>query len=128
MQFPIQDHYIPTNRHRKATIRSKWTFSVAPRMYVMILNGKLDNKFQTEYFARKRERKFHNVQFMGESNGFSTTKIVAPARESYIRSSLHMADCCQCLSRIILNILYDRHGPNPGFVILRTFEHLNSNT
>ena len=33
-----------------------------------------------------------------------------------------------CLSRKILNILYDRHGPNPGFLILRTFEHLNSKT
>ena len=26
MQFPMQDHYIHTSRHRKATIRSKWTF------------------------------------------------------------------------------------------------------
>ena len=25
MQFPIQDHYIHTSRHSKATIRSKWT-------------------------------------------------------------------------------------------------------
>ena len=25
MQFPIQDHYIHTSRHRKDTIRSKWT-------------------------------------------------------------------------------------------------------
>ena len=26
MQFPILDHYMHTSRHRKATIRSKWTF------------------------------------------------------------------------------------------------------
>ena len=26
MQFPIQDHYIDASRHRKATIRSEWTF------------------------------------------------------------------------------------------------------
>ena len=25
MQFPIQDHYIHMRRHRKPTIRSKWT-------------------------------------------------------------------------------------------------------
>ena len=25
MQFPILDHYIHMRRHRKATIRSKWT-------------------------------------------------------------------------------------------------------
>ena len=32
------------------------------------------------------------------------------------------------LSRKILNILYDRQGPNTGFLILRTFKHLNSKT
>ena len=26
LQFPIQDHYIHTSRHWKATIRSRWTF------------------------------------------------------------------------------------------------------
>ena len=31
-----------------------------------------------------------------------------------------------CLSSEILNILYDRHGPNPGFWCLMSFEHLNS--
>ena len=25
MQFPLQDHYIHTSRHRKAIIKSKWT-------------------------------------------------------------------------------------------------------
>ena len=33
-----------------------------------------------------------------------------------------------CLNSKILNILYDRHSPNPGFWFLMTFEHLNSNT
>ena len=33
-----------------------------------------------------------------------------------------------CLSIEILNILYDRHGPNPGFWCLMSFEHLNSDT
>ena len=32
------------------------------------------------------------------------------------------------LSRKILNIWFDRQGPNIGFLILRTFEHLNLKT
>ena len=34
----------------------------------------------------------------------------------------------QYLSIEILNILYVRHGPNPGFWCLMFFEHLNSDT
>ena len=69
---------------------------MAPCMYVMILNGKLHtSKLQKQvsnriFHKKERERKLHNVQFLGESDGFSTTKIVAPARKSYTRSSLCM--------------------------------------
>ena len=41
IEFQILDDYIDTRRHRKATTRSKWTFSVSAHMYVMIQNGKL---------------------------------------------------------------------------------------
>ena len=34
----------------------------------------------------------------------------------------------QYLSIEILNVLYDRHGPNTGFWCLMSFEDLNSNT
>ena len=135
MQFPIQDHYIHTSRHRKTTIRSKWTFFCGSSYVCNDLEWETAYKQapkkgfkQNISQERERKRKLHNVQFLGESNGFSTTKIVTPVRESYIISSLHMADHYQCLSRKNLNILYDRHGPNPDFLILRTFEHLNLNT
>ena len=66
MQFLILGHYIHMSRHRKPTIRSK-------------------KRFPTEYFTRKRERKFHDIQFFRESNGFSHTKIAWPLlRGTYI--------------------------------------------
>ena len=101
-------------------------------MYVMILNGKLHtSKHQKQvsnriFHKEERERKLHNVQFFGRIQWIPPVKIVTPARESYV--SLCRADCCHDLSIEILNILYDRHDPNPGLLILRTFEHLNSNT
>ena len=59
--------------------------------------------------------------FLGECNGFAPVKIgiLGPEGLRYINA---------VLSRKILNILYDRQGPNTGFLILRTFEHLNSKT
>ena len=73
MQFPIQDHYIHMSRHRKATIRSKWT------LFCVSLHVCNDLEWETAYEEapkknfqkniseeRERERKLYNVQFLGE--------------------------------------------------------------
>ena len=57
-----------------------------------------------------------NVQFLGEYNGF-------PCKDYHILSSEGPRHVIAVLSRTILNILFDRQGPNTGFLILRTFEH-----
>ena len=83
------------------------------------------SKHQKQVYNRifhKEERELHNVQFLEESNGFSLQKLVAPA---YPCTGQYHS---QYLSIEILNILYDRHGLNPGFWFLMSFEHLNLDT
>ena len=58
--------------------------------------------------------------FLGESNGFPMQKLVFGPKALRCGNAV--------LSRKILNILYHRQGSNTGFLILRTFEHLNSKT
>ena len=117
------------SRHRKATVRSKWT------LFCVCLYVCNDLEWETAYeqatkkgfqqnSSQGRERESF-IMFFGRIQWIPPVKIEAPARGSYI--SLCRADHCHDLSIEILNILYDRHGPNPGFFILRTFEHLKSN-
>ena len=64
------------SRHRKLQLNLNGPFSVSAHMYVMILNGNLhmskhQKKLSNRIFDKEeRERKLHNVQFLGESNGF----------------------------------------------------------
>ena len=81
----------------------------------------MNKALKTDYFTRKREREVENVKFFGESNGF-------PFKNWHIFGPEGLMHGNAVLSRKILNILYDRQGPNTGFLILRTFEHLNSKT
>ena len=83
MQFPIQDHYIHTSRHRKDTIRSKWAlFCVCSYVY---------NDLEWETTYEQAPKKVSNRIFHKEERKRNPS-------------------------------------PNPGFLILRTFEHLNSKT
>ena len=68
--------------------------------------------------SKGKERELDNVQFLRSSSPLK--EILAPLGGS-------KAGYCY-LSIEILNILYDRHGPNAGFWCLMSFEHLNSKT
>ena len=94
MQFPILDHYIHTRRHRKPKIRSKCTF------FCVCLYECNDPEWKTAYEQapktglkktisqerqRERERKLHNVQFLGESHEFPLQRLHGPVLRSIIR-------------------------------------------
>ena len=70
---------------------------------------------------REREKEVDNVKFFGRIQWISPVKIGILGPKGLRHGNT-------VLSRKILNILYDRHGSNPGFLILRTFENLNSKT
>ena len=76
---------------------------------------KAEQTLKREYFTKKREREreIDNVQFLGESHGFPLQKLVLDP----FRSEAWLC----CLNSKIINILYDRHGPNPGDLLLMTF-------
>ena len=80
IQFSNQDHYIHMGRHIKARIRSKWTFFCVclydcnDPEWKNYIQTSTKNRFHTDYFTKKRERELHNVQFLGESNGFPSKK------------------------------------------------------
>ena len=59
--------------------------------------------------------------FLGESHGFPLQKMPWA-----LLGGSKVGHCC--LSSEILKILYDRHGPNPGFWYLMSFENLSSDT
>ena len=69
--------------------------------------------------SQRKERELDNVQFLRRST--------SPLKEILAPLGGFKAGYC-CLSIEILNILHDRHGPNPGFWCLMSFEHLNSKT
>ena len=69
--------------------------------------------------SQGKKRELDKVQFLRRSPS-PLKEILAPLGGS-------KAGYC-CLSIEILNILYDRHGPNTGFWCLMSFEHLNSKT
>ena len=69
--------------------------------------------------SQGKERELHNVQFL-KRNPSPLKEILAPLGGS--KAGYY------CLSIEILDILYDRHGPNTGFWCLMSFEHLNSKT
>ena len=131
MQFSILDHYIHTSRHRKVTIRSKWTLSCVC-LYVCndpeweTAYGQAPKNGFQQHISQGRERELHNVQFLGESD--SPFKNCGPFTLVIIHNPCAGQYHSQYLSIEILNILYDKHGPNPGFWCQMSFEHLNSDT
>ena len=79
------------------------------------------NRFRKEYFTRNtRKRELDNVQFLRSPSPLEKNCMVP------LLGGSKAGHCC--LSSEILNILYDRNGPNPGFWCLMSFEHLDSDT
>ena len=134
MQFPIQDHYIHTSKHRKATISSKWTF------FCVCLYVCNDTEWETAYEQTPKTGLKQNISQGRESESFIMFSFWGDPMDFPFKNCgpctlviIHKYSCSgqhhsQYLSIEILNILYDRHGPNTGFWFLVTFEHLNSNT
>ena len=78
--------------------------------------NKHQKQVQKRIFHKEKRERTCSVFFKEKSISFKRN-CMAPLGGS-------KEGCC-CLSIEILNILYDRHGPNTGFWCLMSFEHLN---
>ena len=113
-------------RHLFGSMRKTWPYMKLFFVCLYECNGiKLEIAYEQasktglkKNISHEKERELDNSQFLRSSSPLK--EILAPMGGSKV------GYCC--LSIEILNILYDRHGPNTGFWCLMSFELLNSKT
>ena len=130
VQFPIQEHYIHMSRHRKATIRSEWTF------FCLCSYECNDTEWENAYKQATKTGLIQNISLGREKESFIMfsfwgNQMDSPPKLRALYSGRKPSAGqyhCQHLSFENLHSLFNRNVPKTGIWCLMFCEHLNSNT